>query len=59
MQDILMSKNKREGSQHEVIVLEGAKHGFAIRLDPEDEVQNRCAAKAEELALGWFSQWLV
>jgi dienelactone hydrolase len=43
----------------EVIVLEGAKHGFAIRLNPKDEVQNEAAEKAEDLAVQWFGRWFA
>lgn len=73
MKDIFEGQGKRKGAigdqgeederdgpkVHEVTVLKGAKHGFAIRLNPEDEVQSQCAEEAERLAVGWFGRWLV
>jgi dienelactone hydrolase len=43
---------------HEVVILEGAKHGFAVRIDPTDELQNNYAKQAEVQAIAWFSKWL-
>jgi dienelactone hydrolase len=44
---------------HEVVIMPGAKHGFAVRVDPTDEWQLECAARAEVQAIEWFSRWLV
>ncbi|KAH7386538.1 hypothetical protein BKA64DRAFT_145508 [Cadophora sp. MPI-SDFR-AT-0126] len=43
----------------EVVVYEGAKHGFAIRGDWEDEGQRKSAEAAKGQALGWFARWLI
>lgn len=43
----------------EVVVYEGAKHGFAIRGDWEDEGQRKSAEGAKEQALKWFAKWLA
>ncbi|PVH78538.1 dienelactone hydrolase family protein [Cadophora sp. DSE1049] len=43
----------------EVVVYEGAKHGFAVRGDWEDEGQRKSAEAAKGQALGWFGRWLV
>jgi dienelactone hydrolase len=48
----------KKGDDHEVVILEGAKHGFAVRIDPTDELQNRYAKQAEGQAIAWFSKWL-
>ncbi|RDW74143.1 hypothetical protein BP5796_07585 [Coleophoma crateriformis] len=44
---------------HEVNILPGAKHGFSIRPNPEDELQMEYAEKAEVQALAWFGKWLA
>lgn len=58
---ILQMKNileEKEGG-HEVNIMKGARHGFAIRTDPEDELQMEYAAKAEDQALAWFGRWFT
>ncbi|KAG4443882.1 hypothetical protein IFR05_000648 [Cadophora sp. M221] len=47
------------GVEAEVVVYEGAKHGFAVRADPGDEGQAKSAEGAKEQALRWFGRWLV
>ena len=42
--------------EHEVVVMPGAKHGFAVRVDPTDEVQLEFAERAEDQAVEWFSR---
>lgn len=54
VKEILKSKKDAE---HEVQILPGAKHGFANRTDPADEVAMAAAATAEEQAVLWFSRW--
>ncbi|KAK0108548.1 hypothetical protein ONS95_003348 [Cadophora gregata] len=44
---------------HEMVILEGAKHGFAIRTHADDEKEMEMAMRAEEQALRWFERWLV
>ena len=55
MKDILEVKKKGD---HEVIILPGAKHGFAVRSHPEDKVQLEHAETAEVQAIAWFKRWL-
>lgn len=55
VKDILEAK---EQGMHEVVVLPGAKHGFAVRSHPDDEYEMACAGKAEKQALAWFERWL-
>lgn len=43
----------------QVVIYEGAKHGFAVRADPADEGQTKSANEAKEQALRWFGKWLV
>ena len=38
----------------EVVVYEGATHGFAVRWDPKSERQQRQGEEAEEQAVRWF-----
>lgn len=54
MKEILDAKK----GDFEVSILEGAKHGFAVRTHPEDEKEMECAEKAEVQALEWFARWL-
>lgn len=46
-------------SGHEVTILPGAKHGFAIRTHPDDEYEMECAEKAEIQAIKWFTKWFA
>jgi dienelactone hydrolase len=50
---------KKTGGDYEVVIMPGAKHGFAIRTNPEDQLQMECAEKAELQALAWFERWLA
>lgn len=55
MKDVL--EKKSEG--HEVVVMPGAKHGFALRTDPKLPLQMEYADKAEVQAIEWFTKWFV
>jgi dienelactone hydrolase len=46
-----------EGGDHEVNIIPGAKHGFAIRTHPDDKHEMECAERAEAQAVAWFSRW--
>lgn len=48
---------KGEG-RHEVVILEGAKHGFAVRGHPGVEEEARLRLVAEDQAVSWFRRWL-
>ncbi|KAJ3954922.1 hypothetical protein N0V92_008566 [Colletotrichum tropicale] len=41
----------------EVCEYTGAKHGFAVRGDPNDERQADLGMRAEDQAVGWFRRW--
>jgi dienelactone hydrolase len=56
---ILLEGETKPNGQNEVVILTGAKHGFAIRADPNDEGQVKSAGEATAQALAWFSKWLV
>lgn len=56
MKEILEVKKKGD---HEVVIMPGAKHGFATRVDPRDEWQLECAEKAEVQAIEWFKRWFA
>ena len=43
----------------EVFIVEGGKHGFAVRGNPEKEEEARHCQEAEDQAVDWFSKWLV
>lgn len=44
---------------HEVTILPGAKHGFAVRTHPDDKHEMECAQKAEDQAISWFTNKFV
>lgn len=46
-------------SVHEVVVYEGARHGFAIRGDPNDPRQAEMGMQAEDQAVAWFRKHLT
>jgi dienelactone hydrolase len=56
MKEILEGKKKGD---HEVVIMQDAKHGFAIRTHPDDEHEMECAGKAEAQAVEWFTKWLT
>lgn len=56
MEEILMGK---KGVENEVVIMKGAKHGFAVRQDKGDEYQVECADKAEKQAIEWFWKWFA
>lgn len=55
MKDILEKKK----DDHEVVIMPGADHGFAVRKDPKDPLQMEYADKAEVQAINWFSRWFA
>jgi dienelactone hydrolase len=61
IQDAQVAEIRRQfdkGSDHEIHVEEGAKHGFSVRMHPEDEHEAACAVRAEKQALDWYSKHL-
>ena len=56
MKEILEVKKRGD---HEVNILPGAKHGFAVRTHPDDEHEMECAEKAEVQAIEWFTRWFA
>lgn len=49
-------ENKTD-AQHDVQIIPGAIHGFAIRTHPEDKEELAAAQRAEDQAVSWFSRW--
>ena len=56
MKQILEAKKTGE---HEVNIIPGAKHGFAIRTHPDDKHEMECALRAEDQAISWFAKWFA
>ena len=48
-----------KGGIHEVVVYEGATHGFAVRGDPKDPRQAEFGLRAEDQAVRWFQKQLA
>lgn len=44
---------------HEVNIIPGAKHGFAVRTRPDDSHEMECAERAEVQAVEWFTKWFA
>ncbi|KAF9884528.1 hypothetical protein FE257_001473 [Aspergillus nanangensis] len=49
---------KNGDNRNEVIIYPGAKHGFAVRANPDVPGQMESAFAAEEQAREWFEKWL-
>ena len=52
-------EDEKLGGRNEVVIMPGAKHGFAVRADPKDEGQTKSAEEAKVQAIEWFRKWLV
>ncbi|KAI9678029.1 MAG: hypothetical protein M1817_005973 [Caeruleum heppii] len=59
VQDVLAGLEKKERVVSEVVVYEGAKHGFAVRGNPGDEKEKEHGQKAEDQAVAWFAEHLA
>lgn len=46
-----------EGGRFEIVVLEGARHGFAVRGNPKVEREMEQGIVAEDQAVKWFGKW--
>lgn len=53
------AKTKDEGVQHEFVMYEKARHGFAVRADEEDVEEAGRGKRAEEQAVAWFKKWFA
>ena len=54
-----LNADRKRGKMFEIIVVEGARHGFAIRGNPGDEDEKRRGQMAEDQAVDFFGRWLV
>ncbi|KAL6714303.1 hypothetical protein ACLMJK_007726 [Lecanora helva] len=64
IQDIFAKKEKEiassmEGEKFEIKMIEGARHGFAVRGDPDDKAELGHGQIAEDQAVEWFQRWLL
>ncbi|KAI9717649.1 MAG: hypothetical protein M1812_004594 [Candelaria pacifica] len=57
IEEIRTILEKKSELKHEVVVYEGAKHGFAVRGDPGSEKGQEQMVEAEDQAVAWFSKW--
>jgi dienelactone hydrolase len=57
VQDMKVILEKRGANQ--VVTIKGAKHGFAVRVDEDDQFMKECAEVAERQAFEWFQKWLL
>lgn len=49
----------RQGGKEEITVVEGARHGFAIRGNQASEEEAKQESQAQDQAMAWFGKWLV
>ena len=67
IQEIFAKKNKAEestadvakGERYQIKVVEGAKHSFAVRGDPNNKEELAQAQIAEDHVVEWFERWLL
>ncbi|MCJ1286538.1 hypothetical protein MMC26_005884 [Xylographa opegraphella] len=59
MKEILEKKNADEGAKHEVVIIPGATHGFAVRGNPYEEKAIEHGRQAEVQAIDWFNKWFA
>ena len=57
--EVELNADGKRGKMFEMNVVEGARHGFAIRGNPGDEDENRRGQMAEDQAVDFFGRWLV
>lgn len=50
---------RKEAGKFELVVYDRARHGFALRGNPNNKKELEHAKEAEEQALRWFKKWLV
>lgn len=57
---IFKEKEKEYGTgKFEMNVIEGARHGFAVRGNPGDEEEKKRGQLAEDQAVDFFKRWVV
>lgn len=57
MEDVLKARADIQGSW-ELVVIEGARHGFAVRGNLQNEEEAKQCQQAEDQAVDWFEKWL-
>ena len=57
LQQVKAMLEEKGKDKHEVVIIPGAKHGFAIRAHPDDEKAVEQGNQAEEQAVNWFNRW--
>lgn len=55
----ILESEKKKDAGHEVYILPGAMHGFAVRANPDDPRQAECCDLAEKQAIDFFTKWLA
>lgn len=57
VQKMKLILESKKDAEHDVQIIPGAKHGFAIRTHPEDEEEMVAAERAEQQAVIWFLRY--
>ncbi|KAL9102008.1 MAG: hypothetical protein Q9187_009175 [Circinaria calcarea] len=53
----ILEEKGKDKDMHEVVIIPGAKHGFAVRAHPDDKKGVEQGLQAEEQAVRWFTKW--
>ncbi|MCJ1476963.1 hypothetical protein MMC13_005633 [Lambiella insularis] len=57
--EIFEKKNRDGGEKHEVVIIPGATHGFAVRGNPFEDNAIEHGRQAEKQAIDWFNKWFA
>lgn len=50
---------EKDAEKHEVVIIPGAKHGFAVRGNPGNEEEVKQGIRAEDQAVAWYEKWFA
>jgi hypothetical protein len=51
----ILAKTNNQGVEHEVVLFEGVRHGFAVRADENEGHERESGKQAESQAVEWFT----
>lgn len=58
IEEIKAILENEEAVESEIVIIHGAKHGFAVRANPNDKGEMEMADEAENQAVAWFNRHL-
>jgi len=51
-------KEKGDDERYQCVIIPGARHGFAVRGNPNSEEDSEKCLQAEDQAVNWFKKWM-